>query len=287
MDIKREYKLMRCDLRWGAVLVLSGVLGLLSACGGSGFSPAVTGVQVQTLQYGRTASIYVGGNDLRSTMVADLGSGCTSPAFSSNSSTTLALLTCNVTAVGTLPLTIKSAEGQVLYQTSLTVPKPQVVLANGQSSVTLELDPAAAPVTVNNFLAYVKQGFYKDTLIHRVIKGFVIQGGGYTTGMVKKAGQTAAIALESNNGLSNLRGTVAMARTSDPNSATSEFFINLVDNTSLDYVSASSPGYAVFGKVISGMDVVDGIALQPTGSVNGFSDVPLTDVTVTSVTQIK
>lgn len=278
---------MRCDLRWGAVLVLSGVLGLLSACGGSGFSPAVTGVQVQTLQYGRTASIYVGGNDLRSTMVADLGSGCTSPAFSSNSSTTLALLTCNVTAVGTLPLTIKSAEGQVLYQTSLTVPKPQVVLANGQSSVTLELDPAAAPVTVNNFLAYVKQGFYKDTLIHRVIKGFVIQGGGYTTGMVKKAGQTAAIALESNNGLSNLRGTVAMARTSDPNSATSEFFINLVDNTSLDYVSTSSPGYAVFGKVISGMDVVDGIALQPTGSVNGFSDVPLTDVTVTSVTQIK
>lgn len=278
---------MRCDLRWGAALVLSGVLGLLSACGGSGFSPAVTGVQVQTLQYGRTASIYVGGNDLRSTMVADLGSGCTSPAFSSNSSTTLALLTCNVTAVGTLPLTIKSAEGQVLYQTSLTVPKPQVVLANGQSSVTLELDPAAAPVTVNNFLAYVKQGFYKDTLIHRVIKGFVIQGGGYTTGMVKKAGQTAAIALESNNGLSNLRGTVAMARTSDPNSATSEFFINLVDNTSLDYVSASSPGYAVFGKVISGMDVVDGIALQPTGSVNGFSDVPLTDVTVTSVTQIK
>lgn len=278
---------MRCDLRWGAALVLSGVLGLLSACGGSGFSPAVTGVQVQTLQYGRTASIYVGGNDLRSTMVADLGSGCTSPAFSSNSSTTLALLTCNVTAVGTLPLTIKSAEGQVLYQTSLTVPKPQVVLANGQSSVTLELDPAAAPVTVNNFLAYVKQGFYKDTLIHRVIKGFVIQGGGYTTGMVKKAGQTAAISLESNNGLSNLRGTVAMARTSDPNSATSEFFINLVDNTSLDYVSASSPGYAVFGKVISGMDVVDGIALQPTGSVNGFSDVPLTDVTVTSVTQIK
>ena len=278
---------MCCDLRWGAALVLSGVLGLLSACGGSGFSPAVTGVQVQTLQYGRVASIYVGGNDLRSTMVADLGSGCTSPSFSSNSSTTLALLTCNVTAVGTLPLTIKSAEGQVLYQTSLTVPKPQVVLANGQSSVTLELDPAAAPVTVNNFLAYVKQGFYKDTLIHRVIKGFVIQGGGYTTGMVKKAGQTAAIALESNNGLSNLRGTVAMARTSDPNSATSEFFINLVDNTSLDYVSASSPGYAVFGKVISGMDVVDGIALQPTGSVNGFSDVPLTDVTVTSVTQIK
>jgi peptidyl-prolyl cis-trans isomerase A (cyclophilin A) len=284
---KREYKLMRCDLRWGAALVLSGVLGLLSACGGSGFSPAVTGVQVQTLQYGRTASIYVGGNDLRSTMVADLGPGCTSPAFSSNSSTTLALLTCNVTAVGTLPLTIKSAAGQVLYQTSLTVPKPQVVLANGQSSVTLELDPAAAPVTVDNFLAYVKQGFYKDTLIHRVIKGFVIQGGGYTTGMVKKTGQTAAIALESNNGLSNLRGTVAMARTSDPNSATSEFFINLVDNTSLDYVSASSPGYAVFGKVISGMDVVDAIALQPTGSVSGFSDVPLSDVTVTSVTQIK
>jgi peptidyl-prolyl cis-trans isomerase A (cyclophilin A) len=133
----------------------------------------------------------------------------------------------------------------------------------------------------------VHNGYYTNTLFHRVIAGFVIQGGGYTAGRVKKPGQTAPIAIESNNGLSNLRGTIAMARTSDPNSATSEFFINVVNNTVLDYQNAASPGYAVFGTVLQGLDVMDAIAAQPTGLVNGFADVPLTDVTITSATQIK
>jgi peptidyl-prolyl cis-trans isomerase A (cyclophilin A) len=278
---------MCCDLRWGAALVLSGLLGLLSACGGSGFSPAVTGVQVQTLQYGRTASIYVGGNDLRSTMVADLGPGCTSPAFSSSSSsTTLALLTCTVTAVGTLPLTIKSAEGQVLYQTSLTVPKPQVTLTTSAGSITMELDPVAAPVTVNNFLGYVNAGFYSNTLFHRVIPNFMVQGGGFTTGMVAKTDLNAPIALESNNGLRNTRGTVAMARTSLPNSATSQFFINTVDNAFLDY-SSSNSGYAVFATVLTGMDVVDAIAAVTTQTVGLNENVPVTDVTITQAKQVK
>ena len=277
---------MRCDLRWGAVLVLSGVLGLLSACGGSGFSPAVTGVQVQTLQYGRTASIYVGGNDLRSTMVADLGPGCTSPAFSSSSSTNLALLTCTVTAVGTLPLTIKSAEGQVLYQTSLTVPKPQVTLTTSAGSITMELDPVAAPVTVNNFLGYVNAGFYSNTLFHRVIPNFMVQGGGFTTGMVAKTDLKAPIVLESNNGLRNTRGAVAMARTSLPNSATSQFFINTVDNAFLDY-STSNAGYAVFATVLTGMDVVDTIAAVTTQTVGQNENVPVTDVTITQAKQVK
>ena len=277
---------MCCDLRWGAALVLSGVLGLLSACGGSGFSPAVTGVQVQTLQYGRAASIYVGGNDLRSTMVADLGPGCTSPAFSSSSSTTLALLTCTVTAVGTLPLTIKSAEGQVLYQTSLTVPKPQVTLTTSAGSITMELDPVAAPVTVNNFLGYVNAGFYSNTLFHRVIPNFMVQGGGFTTGMVAKTDLKAPIVLESNNGLRNTRGAVAMARTSLPNSATSQFFINTVDNAFLDY-STSNAGYAVFATVLTGMDVVDAIAAVTTQTVGLNENVPVTDVTITQAKQVK
>ena len=132
---------------------------------------------------------------------------------------------------------------------------------------------------------YVNAGYYKDTLFHRVIAGFVIQGGGYTTGMVKKAGQGAPIALESNKGLSNTRSTLAMARTSDPNSATSEFFINLVDNPSLDYLSVASPGYAVFGTVVKGMDVVDAIAALPTGTVNGIADIPTTEVTISSALQ--
>ena len=111
---------------------------------------------------------------------------------------------------------------------------------------------------------------------------------GYTTGMERKAGQSAPIALETPNGLSNVRATVAMARTSVPDSATSEFFINLVDNSAtLDYRSPASPGYAVFGTVIQGMDVIDSIATQPTGTFNGFQDVPLTDVTITIAVQVK
>jgi peptidyl-prolyl cis-trans isomerase A (cyclophilin A) len=113
----------------------------------------------------------------------------------------------------------------------------------------------------------------------------MVQGGGYTTGLVKKSGQLAPITLESNKGLSNLRGTIAMARTDDPNSATSEFFINVVDNQFLDYKSAASPGYAVFGKVVQGLEVPDAIIAQPTRTLNGFNDVPVTDVTITSIRQ--
>ena len=263
---------------------------LLTACGGggaTGFPPVVTAFKAQSVLYSRSAVIYIGGNDLRSNMTVDTGGACTNPSFSSSSSTSLLVLNCTVVKVGDMALTLKDGNGNVVYQTTVTVPKPQVTLATSSGNVTLELDPAAAPITVTNFLNYVHSGYYTSTLFHRVIAGFMIQGGGYTTGLVKKAGQTAPITLESNNGLSNLRGTIAMARTNDPNSATSEFFINVVNNTFLDYKSAASPGYAVFGTVLQGLDVVDAINAQATGSVNGFADVPLTDVTITSATQIK
>jgi peptidyl-prolyl cis-trans isomerase A (cyclophilin A) len=139
---------------------------------------------------------------------------------------------------------------------------------------------------VNNFLSYANSGFYSNTLFHRVMSGFVIQGGGYTTGMVKKEGQKDPIVLESNNGLSNLRGTVAMARTNVPDSATSEFFINHVDNLFLNY-STTSAGYAVFGKVLQGMDVVDAIAAKATGMLNGEKSLPLEEITITSAFQVK
>lgn len=267
-----------------------GVLGLalcLSACGGSGFEPSVTGVRVLSLQYGRTASIQVGGNDLRSTMQADLGPGCTSPVFASSSTPSLAVLNCTVTAVGELPLVLRSAGGELLYQTTLNVPKPQVQLSTSQGNVTLELDPVNAPVSVNNFLSYVRSGFYANTLFHRVIDGFVVQGGGFTSGMTMKSDLQAPISLESTNGLSNLRGTVAMARADVPDSATSQFFVNLVDNTYLDFRDAANPGYAVFGQVVQGLDVIDAIAKVPTGTVGGFADVPLTDVIVQQATQIR
>ena len=254
---------------------------LIAGCGGSsGFSPVVTGIKVQTAQYGKVATIYIGGKELRSYLTIDTSGGCSNPAFASNSTTETLVLNCLVSKTGTLPLVVKSAEGAAIYSTSLTIPMPQVDLVTSKGRIILELDPMAAPLSTNNFLSYVNRGFYTSTLFHRVIPSFVVQGGGYTTGLVKMTGQSAAIELETNKGLSNLRGTLAMARTNIANSATSEFYINLVDNLSLDYKNAASPGYAVFGKVVQGMDVVDAIAAERTGIVGGFSDVPLADITL-------
>jgi cyclophilin family peptidyl-prolyl cis-trans isomerase len=190
-----------------------------------------------------------------------------------------------VSKTGDFALAIKTPEGQTIYTSTVSVPMPQVSLFTSKGNITLELDPLAAPLSVNNFLNYVNKGFYRGTLFHRVIPNFVVQGGGYTTGMVKKSGQASPIELESNKGLSNLRGSLAMARTYLPNSATSEFYINLKDNVSLDYKNAANPGYAVFGKVIQGLEVVDAMALEPTGVVGSFSDVPLTDITLSLALQ--
>ena len=259
---------------------------LLSACGSSSeFAPVITGVKVQSLKYGYTSTIYLGGKDLRSSITVESNGGCTNPSFATNSTTDTLVLNCGVKVVGDLPLTIKSEDGTVIYTTTLNVPKPQVTLFTTKGTVVLELDPSTAPISSNNFLSYVSKGFYTSTLFHRVIAGFMIQGGGYTTGVVKKAGQSAPIELESNKGMSNARGTLAMARTNVFNSATSEFFINVVDNTFLDYKNAANPGYAVFGKVVQGMDVVDKIVAEPTGVLNGFADVPLTDVVISLVLQ--
>jgi cyclophilin family peptidyl-prolyl cis-trans isomerase len=261
---------------------------LLTACGGStGFPPVITAVKPQSLSYGRTATIYLGGKDLRSSLVVESGGGCTNPSFGSSSSTDTLVLNCLVTVVGDLPLTIKSATGEVIYTTTLSVPKPQVSIITNKGSFTFELDLATAPITVKNFLAYVRAGYYSSTLFHRVIPGFVAQAGGYTTGLVRKPGQLNAIELESNKGLPNARASVAMARTNVFNSATSEFYVNLIDNTFLDYKNAANPGYAVFGKVVQGMDVVDAMAAVPTGVFNGSTDVPLSDITISIAIQSK
>ena len=231
--------------------------------------------------------ITIVGRNLRSSIVTDTGGGCTNPLYAAGSTPELMVLNCLVARVGEIPLNLRSDQGAQLFSTTLTVPLPQVTMTTSAGSFTMELDPMVAPISVDNFLEYVKSNFYRNTLFHRVVPGFVIEGGGYTTGLVKKEGRFAPIPLESKYGLSNRRATVAMARTNEPNSATSEFFINLVNNTSLDYQSAASPGYAVFGTVVFGMAVVDTIATKATGTVNGFSDVPLADVTIISVLQIR
>lgn len=162
----------------------------------------------------------------------------------------------------------------------------KVLIKTSLGDITVELYPDKAPKSVENFLGYVKGGFYDGTVFHRVIEGFMIQGGGFTKDLRQKPTK-APIPIESKNGLSNLRGTVSMARTMDPNSATAQFFINTVDNPRLDYVSDANPGYAVFGKVISGLDVVDKIKAVPTGPQGPFrSDVPTTAVVIEKVSLV-
>jgi len=258
----------------------------MSACGGStGFPPVITAIKTQSVSFGRTATIYLGGKDLRSSLLVDSNGGCINPSFASNSTTDLLVLNCLVKIVGEMPFTIKTTSGEVVYTAIIDVPNPQVTLVTNKGAITLELDPAKAPISSNNFLSYVGSGFYKDLLFHRVIAGFVVQGGGYTKGMLKRTASVGPIELESNKDLSNVRGTLAMARSNVPNSATSEFFINLVDNLSLDYKNAANPGYAVFGKVVQGMEVADAIAAQATGVRFGFADVPLEDITITLAVQ--
>ncbi len=157
---------------------------------------------------------------------------------------------------------------------------PRVKLETSKGTIVIELDQAKAPITVANFLQYVKSGFYDGTIFHRVIPKFMVQGGGFTADMQQKPTREQ-IANEAANGLANARGTVAMARTNEPNSATSQFFINLVDNNFLDMARArDGVGYCVFGRVVEGMPVVDAIAAVKTGSVAQFQDVPLQAVTI-------
>lgn len=158
---------------------------------------------------------------------------------------------------------------------------PVVLIETSMGNITLELNADKAPITVKNFLDYVNSGHYNGTVFHRVIDGFMIQGGGLTESMDSKPTK-APITNEADNGLKNARGTIAMARTSDVNSATSQFFINVVDNRMLDFTAKnpSGYGYCVFGKVINGMDVVDQIKEVKTGNKQGHANVPVEPIKI-------
>jgi peptidyl-prolyl cis-trans isomerase A (cyclophilin A) len=163
-------------------------------------------------------------------------------------------------------LTFQSTQAQSKSDTT------KVLFSTSLGNITILLFQHEAPVTVKNFLAYVDIGSHNGTIFHRVIPGFIIQGGGFDKKMIRRP-TYAPIKNESDNGMKNERGTLSMARTTDPNSATSQFFINLVDNASLDN-SSRGPGYAVFGKVIAGLDVVDKIAKVETETRGGYQDIP-------------
>jgi len=184
----------------------------------------------------------------------------------------------------------KAAADKPAAATDKPATASKVLIKTSLGDMTVELYPDKAPKSVENFLAYANSGFYDGTIFHRVIDNFMIQGGGFTRELRQKPTRPA-IPNEAKNGLSNLRGTVTMARTGDPNSATAQFFINVVDNQRLDYTSDQNGmtwGYAVFGKVISGLDVVDKIKAVPTGAQGPFkSDVPTTPVVIEKVSVIK
>jgi peptidyl-prolyl cis-trans isomerase B (cyclophilin B) len=165
---------------------------------------------------------------------------------------------------------------------------PQVKLETSHGDIIIELNEDKAPNTVANFLSYVNDGFYNGTIFHRVIPNFMVQGGGFDENFSQKSTKSP-IKNEANNGLSNKRGTLAMARTGDPHSATCQFFINVVDNNFLDFQAESGPawGYAVFGEVVEGMDIVDAIREVQTGSRGPHQDVPVENVVIKSATVVE
>lgn len=270
---------------------------LLAGCGGGGTTtplivppvatgPTVSDVQADRLSYKQASTFKITGTGLDDS-VSVTAKNCSGLVLVANATATERSVRCTINATGqnNVILDIKSSTGTTLKSATFTVPEPRVTITTSLGTLVVELNPTAAPVTVDNYLQYVKDGFYTNTIFHRVIKGFVAQGGWLTPTPAEQAGRRDAIVLESNKGLSNLRGTIAMARTAEPNTATSQFYFNLVDNTALDYVNATQPGYAVFGKVVTGLVEMDAIGNTPTATRYGLADVPVTDVVVKSVVQ--
>ncbi len=279
-------------------LFISAIVGTVffSACGGGGEgqvvtpNPSVTSITSGTVMYAKQSSFTVNGNYLGGNAVAVTASGAcgsvTELAGGTSSSRTFA---CKPDSVGLVSITATAGTTQ-LQQASFTVPNPQVTMVTSSGTIVVELIPEKAPKTVTNFLLYVNDGFYSNTTFHRVISGFVVQGGGFGADGIQKNASHPTLELEppSVTGLTNSQGTIVMARTTTLNSATSQFFFNTVDNnpnatdtsskgTNLD---TSGGGYAVFGNVIQGMDTVKVIEAVPvTGSA------PNTPVIIRSVTQ--
>jgi peptidyl-prolyl cis-trans isomerase A (cyclophilin A) len=183
------------------------------------------------------------------------------------------------TLLATATLAVAMAPLNALAQTAA----PKVRVTTSMGDIVLELYPDKAPKTVDNFLQYVRDKHYNDTIFHRVMDGFMVQGGGFTVDFEQKATR-APIPLEAQNGVKNDRGTIAMARTANPNSATAQFFINVVDNAMLNAPNPDGYGYTVFGKVIQGMDVVDKIKTVPVGNKGPHQNVPKTPITILKAT---
>jgi peptidyl-prolyl cis-trans isomerase A (cyclophilin A) len=249
----------------------------MAACGGGALE--TTTITPDRLMYGSVTTLVVSGINLDKG-IAMVVPQCIGMTELSGGTATQRVYTCTPNAVGDISASVTGG-GATLHAVKLTIPQPRVNMKTSMGDMVLELDPSKAPLSVKNFLQYVNASFYSNQIFHRVIPNFVIQTGGFDSNLVQ-ATPRAPIKLEVPNGLSNLRGTVAMARTAVADSATSQFYINAVDNVSLDTLGG---GYAVFGKVLTGLDTVDAISAVPTAVKNGMEDVPITAVVVLSMTQ--
>lgn len=250
--------------------------------------PVVAAIQPSRLSYLQTTTFRITGTRLDTNLTVN-SRRCTGLAVQPGGSATEQNISCTITATGTnaVGFELRDAAGNVLANQSYTVPDPQVTMVTSLGTIVVELNPTVAPASTDNFLRYVQARFYDNTIFHRVIGGFVVQGGWLTPAPAEQVGRRDPIVLESNKGLSNLRGTIAMARTTDANSATSQFYFNLVDNPALDYANAANPGYAVFGRIVQGLNVMDAIGAVPTATRFGLANFPLSNVVVQGAIQTR
>ena len=267
---------------------------MLVSCGGSGQCyVCVTDIQVDRLSYSQTSNFKIIGTALSAGTAVNLSADkCSSITVLNTSTDTEVNVSCTVNATGTLTFQAKDTSGASLLIKTLTVPEPQVTLVTTLGILVIQLNPTAAPLTVSNYLQYVHDGFYDNTLFHRVANlsgnGIpqIVQGG-QLTASAEQTGVRAAIANEGNNGLSNVRGSIAMARTSDMNSATSQFYFNVTDNAAS--LGQAGNEYAVFGTLIQGLTVLDAMGSSATGPsvIAGYilATRPLVDIVLQSATQ--
>jgi peptidyl-prolyl cis-trans isomerase A (cyclophilin A) len=275
--------------RAASALALLGAVAVLPGCGGGGDAPPpVSSIGVEgVVAYSKKLTLVVDGTGLETGNVSITTQGCLGLATLPGGSPERQRIACTVTGVAEVKVMAKAADGTELLARSFAVPQPRVELQTTLGPVVLALFPDKAPLTVFNFLNYVNSGFYNQTLFHRVAPNFVVQGGGYDSNLAVKPPTAAPIALESANGLLNLRGTLGMVRGATGQSATAEFYVNLQDNSGLNYVDVANPGYAVFARVSDGLPVFDTLQQVPTGTVGRLLNVPLTPVVLTQAVQLQ
>lgn len=265
---------------------LSFLLALAACGGGGGGQITVSTMGASNLRYGSTSTITISGANLLQGVTVTVEGACETVVPVRTVSDDRLDFTCDVRNVGHFKATAKAADGRVVAQLTSEVPVPQVSVATSRGTFLLELDPIKAPITTREFLAYVNLSFYSSMIFHNVITTRGIQTGVYNTGLAVKTNTRAQITNESNNGLKNIRGTVGILRGTGLQAS---WYVNTGNNTDLDFVDSSNPGFTVFGSVLSGMDVVDTISRVETRPdlLTGLASVPVVEVSILSAVQVR